>query len=143
MPDEAAFFHQVRALVHQSRTILAPYLCGDHTFDVAAHELAPVIRAFLQHPAPTPAPAPKPEPAPATPLWRRLTMGRLSFKREAPPDTSPVPTWTCGWARWRRATLTRTKKKCAPSSRRRCASRRASTRAPPDDYDITTELDVQ
>jgi len=93
MPDEAAFFHQVRALVHQSRTILAPYLCGDHTFDVAAHELAPVIRAFLQHPAPAPAPAPtpipKPEPAPATPLWRRLTMGRLSFKREAPPDTSP------------------------------------------------------
>ncbi len=89
MPDEAAFFHQVRALVHQSRTILAPYLCGDHTFDVAAHELAPVIRAFLQHPAPTPAAAPKPEPAPATPLWRRLTMGRLSFKREAPPDTSP------------------------------------------------------
>jgi len=91
MADEAAFFHQVRALVHQSRTILAPYLCGDHTFDVAAHELAPVIRAFLQHPAPapTPAPTPKPEPAPATPLWRRLTMGRLSFKREAPPDTSP------------------------------------------------------
>ena len=91
MADEAAFFHQVRALVHQSRTILAPYLCGDHTFDVAAHELAPVIRAFLQHPAPapTPAPAPKPEPAPATPLWRRLTMGRLSFKREASPDTSP------------------------------------------------------
>jgi len=91
MPDEAAFFHQVRALVHQSRTILAPYLCGDHTFDVAAHELAPVIRAFLQPPAPapTPAPIPKPEPAPATPLWRRLTMGRLSFKREAPPDTSP------------------------------------------------------
>jgi len=93
MADEAAFFHQVRALVHQSRTILAPYLCGDHTFDVAAHELAPVIRAFLQHPAPapapTPAPIPKPEPAPATPLWRRLTMGRLSFKREAPPDTSP------------------------------------------------------
>jgi hypothetical protein len=84
MPDEAAFFHQVRALVHQSRTILAPYLCGDHTFDVAAHELAPVIRAFLQHPAP----APKPEP-PARPLWRRLTIGRLSFKREAPPDTSP------------------------------------------------------
>src|SRR6266581_4559475 len=38
MPDEAAFFHQVRALVHQ---------------------------------------------------WRRLTIGRLSFKREAPPDTSP------------------------------------------------------
>ena len=91
MADEAAFFHQVRALVHQSRTILAPYLCGDHSFDVAAHELAPVIRAFLQHPAPapTPAPTPKPEPAPATPLWRRLTMGRLSFKREASPDTSP------------------------------------------------------
>ena len=89
MPDEAAFFHQVRALVHQSRTILAPYLCGDHTFDVAAHKLAPVIRAFLQHPAPAPAPNPKPEPPPATPLWRRLTMGRLSFKREASPDTSP------------------------------------------------------
>ena len=91
MPDEAAFFHQVRALVHQSRTILAPYLCGDHTFDVAAHQLAPVIRAFLQHPAPAPAPAPpvrNPEPAP-TPLWRRLTIGRLSLKREAPPDTSP------------------------------------------------------
>src|SRR5438105_15228572 len=89
--DEAAFLHQVRALVHQSRTILAPYLCGDHTFDVAAHELAPVIRAFLQHPAPAPAPAPtpKPEPAPSTPLWRRLTMGRLSFKREAPPAPNP------------------------------------------------------
>src|SRR5438477_9536347 len=91
MADEAAFFHQVRALVHQSRTILAPYLCGDHTFDVAAHELAPVIRAFLQHPAPapTPPPAPKPEPPPATPLWRRLTLGRRSFKREASPATSP------------------------------------------------------
>src|SRR5205814_9854340 len=89
MADEAAFFHQVRALVHQSRTILAPYLCGDHTFDVAAHELAPVIRAFLQHPAPTPAPTPNPEPPPATPLWRRLTMGRPSSKPEAPPDTSP------------------------------------------------------
>src|SRR5438874_12714309 len=88
MPDEAAFFHQVRALVHQSRTILAPYLCGDHTFDVAAHELAPVIRAFMQHPAPTPAPAPKPEPAPATPLWRRLTRGRAAFQRGAPHDTS-------------------------------------------------------
>jgi len=59
MPDQAAFFHQVRALVHQSRTILAPYLYGDHTFDVAAHELAPVIRAFLQHPAPAPPPAPR------------------------------------------------------------------------------------
>jgi hypothetical protein len=88
MPDEAAFFHQVRALVHQSRTILAPYLCGDHTFDVAAHELAPVIRAFLQHPAPA-TPVRKPQPPPATPLWRRLTIGRLSFKRETPPETSP------------------------------------------------------
>src|SRR5437588_10640719 len=88
MADEAAFFHQVRALVHQSRTILAPYLCGDHSFDVAAHELAPVIRAFLQHPAPAPAPTPppppKPEPAPAAPLRRRRTMGRLSVQREAP-----------------------------------------------------------
>ena len=91
MPDEAAFFHQVRALIHQSRTVLAPYLCGDHTFDVAAHELAPVIRAVLQHPAPSPTPAPpvrEPEPSPA-PLWRRLTIGRLSFKRHPPPDTSP------------------------------------------------------
>src|SRR2546430_8587416 len=86
MTDEAAFFHQVRALVHQSRTILAPSLCGDHTFDMTAHELAPVIRAFLQPPAP--ARVPEPEPLPA-PLWRRLTMGRLSFKRRAPPDTSP------------------------------------------------------
>jgi hypothetical protein len=84
MPDEAAFFHQVRALVHRSRTVLAPYLSGDHSFDVAAHELAPVIRAFLEHPAPVP----KPEPPPAPPLWRRLAMGRLSFKRQAPPDTS-------------------------------------------------------
>src|SRR5436190_22010924 len=91
MPDEAAFFHQVRALVHQSRTILAPYLCGDHTFDVAAHELAPVIRAFLQHPAPTPAPAPKPAPAPATPSGRRLPAGRTSLKREGWPDASPRP----------------------------------------------------
>src|SRR5438477_10482448 len=93
MADEAAFFHQVRALVHQSRTILAPYLCGDHTFDVAAHELAPVIRAFLQHPAPapTPAPAPKPDPAPATPFGRPLTMGRRSFKRGSSPDTRPRP----------------------------------------------------
>jgi len=87
MPDQAALFHQVRALVHQSRTILAPYLCGDHTFDMTAHELAPVIRAFLQHP--TPALVREPEPIPASPLWRRLTMGRLSFKRRAPPDTSP------------------------------------------------------
>src|SRR5256885_16650722 len=86
MPDEAAFFHQVRALVHQSRTILAPYLCGDHTFDVTAHELAPVIRAFLQHPAP--ARVREPEPVPA-PLWRRLTMGRVSFQRGAPPGPSP------------------------------------------------------
>ena len=88
MPDEAAFFHQVRALVHQSRTVLAPYLSGDHSFDVAAHELAPVVRAFLQHPAPAPAPVRKPQPPPATPFWRRLTIGRLSFKRPAPPDTS-------------------------------------------------------
>jgi len=87
MPDEAAFFHQVRALVHQSRTVLAPYLSGDHTFDVAAHELAPVIRAFLDHPAPA-RPA-RPQPPPATPLWRRLTIGRLSFKRPPPPDTDP------------------------------------------------------
>jgi len=84
MPDEAAFFHQVRALVHQSRTVLAPYLSGDHTFDVAARELAPVVRAFLQHPAPVR----EPQPLPATPLWRRLTIGRLSFKRPAPADTS-------------------------------------------------------
>src|SRR5437660_2465116 len=93
MPDEAAFFHQVRALVHQSRTVLAPYLSGDHSFDVAAHELAPVIRAFLQHPAPAPAPppppTPKPEPAPPTPLWRGPTVGRPSFQRQAPPDPSP------------------------------------------------------
>lgn len=91
MPDEAAFFHQVRALIHQSRTVLAPYLCGDHTFDVAAHELAPIIRAFLQHPPSAPTPAPpvrEPEPQRA-PLWRRLTIGRLSLKRETPPDTSP------------------------------------------------------
>jgi hypothetical protein len=87
MPDEAAFFHQVRALVHQSRTILAPYLSGDHTFDVAVQRLAPVIRTFLQHPAP--APLREPQPPPTTPLWRRLTLGRLSFKRQAPPDTSP------------------------------------------------------
>ena len=90
MPDEAAFFHQVRALIHQSRTVLAPYLCGDHSFDVAAHELAPIIRTFLQHPAPA-APAPavrEPEPHHA-PLWRRLTIGRLSFKRHPPPDPSP------------------------------------------------------
>src|SRR5437870_6410467 len=91
MPDEAAFFHQVRALVHQSRTILAPYLCGDHTFDVAAHKLAPVIRAFLQHPAPAPAPTPKPDPPPAPPVGRRLTTRRLPFKREAPPATTPPP----------------------------------------------------
>src|SRR5205823_14787800 len=70
---------------------LDPYVCADHTFEVAVHQLAHVIRALLQHPAPAPppAPTPEPEPAPATPLWRRLTMGRLSFKREAPPDTSP------------------------------------------------------
>jgi hypothetical protein len=85
MPDEAAFFHQVRALIHQSRTVLAPYFSGDHSFDVAAHELAPVVRAFLQHPAPVRDPQP---PAP-TPLWRRLTIGRLSLKRRPPPDTSP------------------------------------------------------
>jgi len=85
MPDEAAFFHQVRALIHQSRTVLAPYLSGDHTFDVAVHELAPIIRAFLQHPAPDH----EPQPLPTPPLWRRLTIGRLSFKRRAPPDTSP------------------------------------------------------
>jgi len=84
MPDEAAFFHQVRALVHQSRTILAPYMCGDHTFDLTAHELAPVIRTFLQHPAPVR----EPPPLPAPPLWRRLTTP-LSFKRRAPPDPSP------------------------------------------------------
>ena len=83
--DEAAFFHQVRALVHQSRTILAPYLSGDHSFDVAAHELAPIIRAFLQHPAPVR----EPQPPPTTPLWRRLSLGRLSFKRRAPPDATP------------------------------------------------------
>jgi hypothetical protein len=85
MPDEAAFFHQVRALVHQSRTVLAPYLSGDHSFDVAARELAPVIRTFLSHPAPVREPQP---PAP-TPLWRRLTSGRLPFKRRAVPDTNP------------------------------------------------------
>jgi hypothetical protein len=85
MPDEAAFFHQVRALVHQSRTVLAPYLSGDHSFDVAAHELAPVIRAFLDHPAP----AREPPPPPATSLWRRLTIGRLAFRRPPPPDTDP------------------------------------------------------
>ena len=84
MPDEAAFFHQVRAFVHQSRTVLAPYLSGDHTFDVAAHELAPVIRAFLEHPAPVR----EAQPA-ATPLWRRLTIGRLSFKRHPPLAASP------------------------------------------------------
>src|SRR5207237_8904646 len=89
MPDEAAFFHQVRALVHQSRTILAPYLCGDHTFDVAAHKLAPVIRAFLQHPAPPPAPNPKPEPPPAPPLWRRPSIRRASVQPEGPPAPSP------------------------------------------------------
>ena len=85
MPDEAAFFHQVRALVHQSRTVLAPYLSGDHTFDVAAHELAPVIRAFLEHPDRDRTPAP----LPAIPLWRRLAMGRLAFKRPAAPETTP------------------------------------------------------
>src|SRR5437763_8573594 len=91
MADEAAFFHQVRALVHQSRTILAPYLCGDHSFDVAAHELAPVIRAFLQHPAPapTPAPDPNPHPSPATPFLRHLPIDRLSVTREAAPAASP------------------------------------------------------
>src|SRR5438105_9142034 len=85
MPDEAAFFHQVRALVHQSRTILAPYLCGDHTFDVAAHKLAPVIRAFLQHPRPPPAPHPPPLPPPSAPLRSPPVLGRVSVRREVAP----------------------------------------------------------
>src|SRR5438105_7746497 len=93
MADEAAFFHQVRALVHQSRTILAPYLCGDHSFDVAAHELAPVIRAFLQHPAPAPAPPPPPPPqtgpAPPPPLWPGPALGRASLHAGGPPPTDP------------------------------------------------------
>src|SRR2546429_7751677 len=93
MPDEAAFFHQVRALVHQSRTILAPYLCGDHTFDVAAHELAPVIRAFLQHPAPAPPPPPPPPPppapAPAPPPRPPPPPGAPSSSPGAPPRPRP------------------------------------------------------
>jgi hypothetical protein len=89
MPDDAAFFHQVRALVHRSRTVLAPYLSGDHTFDMAAHELAACIRSFLQHPARSPAPVPEPPPPAATPLWRRLTSGPWSFKRRAPAEPSP------------------------------------------------------
>src|SRR5256885_16961518 len=85
MPDEAAFFHQVRALVHQSRTILAPYLCGDDTFDMTAHELAPVIRAFLQHPVP----APRPQPLPPPPLCRRLSAGWPFVGRRGPPYYTP------------------------------------------------------
>ena len=42
----------------------------------------------MQHPAPGPAPVREPQPPPATPFWWRLTIGRLSFKRPAPPDTS-------------------------------------------------------
>src|SRR5437899_884808 len=79
MTDEAAFFHQVRALVHQSRTDPAPYVGGDHPVEETALRPGPGPRA------------PAPADAGALPVWESHVRYHGTRAGAGHPRVPPAP----------------------------------------------------